>query len=149
MRSDSFFTTSALTLKRMAALVWYAGGVVLLIKSSGLFVAALKNGASPQWVSVAILGGMGIGWLKARYLFVRLCQKNLKRIRALQKPMLWQFYRGRFFAFLCLMVSLGAYLARQARGDHVGLIALAVVELSVAMALLASSRCFWRENNDA
>ncbi len=141
--------TSPRTLKRLAALVWYAGVVVLLIKSSGLFAAALDNGASPRLVSAAILGGLGIGWLKAHYLFARVCRKNLERIGALQKPMLWQFYRGRFFVFLFMMVSLGAYLARQAAGDDAWLISLAVVELSVAMALLASSRCFWRENQNA
>ena len=59
------------------------------------------------------------------------------------------FTGGRFFVFLLMMVSLGAYLARQAAGDEAWLISLAVVELSVAMALLASSRCFWRENQNA
>ncbi|RLJ19391.1 hypothetical protein DJ031_08650 [bacterium endosymbiont of Escarpia laminata] len=137
--------TSSLTLKRLAALVWYIGVVVLLTKSSGLFLDAGRSGAGSLWVMLAVLSGLVIGWIKAKYLFVKVCNRNLKRINALKQPMLWQFYRLRFFVFLALMVSLGAYLSRLVQGDYLMLIALAVVELSVATALLVSSHCFWRE----
>ncbi|MBL3528247.1 MAG: hypothetical protein JMN27_03255 [gamma proteobacterium endosymbiont of Lamellibrachia anaximandri] len=136
--------TSSLTLKRLAALVWYIGVVVLLIKSTGLFLEAARSGADPLWVMLAILCGVVIGWIKAKYLFIKVCNRNLKRIDALKQPMLWQFYRMRFFVFLALMVSLGAYLSKWAQGDPQMLIAVAVVELSIATALFVSSHCFWR-----
>ncbi len=136
--------TSSLTLKRLAALVWYIGVVVLLVKSSGLFLAADRGGAGLLLVVSAMLSGLVIGWIKAKYLFIKMCDKNLKRINALKQPMLWQFYRFRFFLFLGLMVSLGAYLSKLAQGDYLMLIALATVELSIATALLISSRCFWK-----
>ncbi|WP_177418756.1 hypothetical protein [endosymbiont of Lamellibrachia barhami] len=136
--------TSSLTLKRLAALVWYIGVVVLLIKSTGLFLEAGRSGAGQLWVMLAVLSGLVIGWIKAKYLFIKVCNRNLERINGLKQPMLWQFYRPRFFVFLGLMVSLGAYLSRLAQGDYPMLIALAVVELSIATALFVSSRCFWR-----
>ncbi len=137
--------TSSHTLKRLAALVWYLGVAVLLIKSSGLFLAASQSGASLIWVLVGLLGGLGIGSIKAKYLFEKVCRNNLMRIEALKKPRLWQFYRARFFVFLGLMVALGTYLSRLAQGDYRLLLPLAVVELSVAVALLGSSHCYWGE----
>lgn len=136
--------TSSLILKRLASLVWYIGVVVLLIKSAGLFLEADRGGASLLLIILAMLSGLMIGWIKAKYLFIKMCNRNLKRINELKQPMLWQFYRIRFFIFLGLMVSLGAYLSRLAQGDNLMLIALATVELSIATALLVSSHCFWR-----
>ena len=135
--------TSTLTLKRLAALVWYIGVVALLVKSTGLFLKADRDGASLHLILLAILIGLVIGWIKAKYLFIKVCNKNLKRIDALKQPMLWQFYRKRFFFFLGTMISLGAYLSRLAQSDYLMLIALGVLELSIATALLVSSFSFW------
>jgi hypothetical protein len=135
---------SAHTLKILAALVWYTGVAVLLIKSSGLFLQAHQSGAGFLGVGLSILAGLGLGLVKAEYLFVRLCRKNLARIQALQKPMLWQFYRWRFFLFLACMLFFGVSMSRAAQGNYRLLIPLAVLELSIAVALLVSSRCFWK-----
>jgi len=136
--------TSSHTLKFLAALVWYIGVVVLILKSSGLFVAANKGGAAAPWVLLAVLCGIGIGLVKSKYLFVKLCARNLQRIETLDNPKIWQFYQVRFFIFLGLMVTLGITLSRMAQGDYTLLIPLAILELSVGVALLASSRCFWQ-----
>ena len=132
------------TLRRLAAIVWYAGVIILLFKSSGLLAAAHANGTPVGWTAVAVLAGLVIGWLKARYLFEAVCIKNLKRIDSLETPRLWQFYRRRFFVFLFLMVALGSWLADKAQGNNPALVSLAVLELSIAMALALSSRCFRR-----
>jgi len=137
-------TTSTYTLKILAALVWYIGVGVLILKSAGLLVAANENGAAAPWVFLAILLGIGIGLVKSKYLFIKVCTKNLKRIEALDNPMIWQCYRIRFFIFLGLMVTLGVTAARMAQGDYRLLIPLAILELSVGVALLSSSRCFWQ-----
>jgi len=132
------------TLKITAALVWYSGVVVLIFKSSGLFVAANKSGAAASWVLLAILFGIGIGLIKSEYLFVGVCTKNLKRIETLDNPMIWECYRVRFFLFLGLMITLGVTASRMVQGDYWLLIFLAILELSVGVALLFSSRCFWQ-----
>lgn len=140
---EPMLITSHLILKILAALVWYTGVVVLLTKSGGLFFEAGKGGAPAGWVILAVVSGLVIGWLKANHMFVHICNRNLERIYALENPMLWQFYRGRFFFFLGLMVSLSGYLYRLVQGDSRLLLVLAGVELSVAIALLVSSRCYW------
>ena len=143
---ESMFNTTAGTLKKLAAILWYSGIVVLFIKSTSLFLAADRTGADIFLLLPAVCAGFVIGWIKARYLFVRICRKNLNRISKLQKPMLWQFYRIRFYLFLGIMVSLGHYLGRHAQEDHALLILLGVLEFSVATALLLSCHCFWEKD---
>lgn len=138
-------TTSHLTLKRIAAFVWYTGVAVLLVKSGGLFLEAERGGIPSIWVATAIGCGLLIGLLKAKYLFVGICKKNLARIYALEQPMIWQGYRVRFYFFLFLMVSLSKYMYRLVQGNNQMLLALAVLELSIGIALLGSSYCFWRK----
>ena len=139
------FGASTRTLKLLASLVWYSGAVVLYIKSSGLLLEAESINPGQVWIWLAILGGLIIGVIKAKYLFKRLCIKNLKRIDALDKPKLWHFYRLRFFIFLFTMIVLGHFLSGQAHANYPMLIIMAVVELSIATALLGSSNCFWKE----
>ena len=136
--------TSHLMLRRLAALVWYIGVLVLAVKSSSLMLEADKTGIHRLWIILAFGTGILIGWVKAKYMFERLCLKNLKRIYALKKPRIWQFYRPRFFVFLFLMVSLGKYLPGLIEGNNLMLILLAILELSIAVALLISSHCFWK-----
>ena len=138
------FQTSFRTLKILAAAVWYAGVVMLIAKSAGLLTDAVAGGTHPGGIAAAAAAGLIIGWLKARYLFEKICIRNLERIRALKKPLLWQFYRPRFFLFLFFMVLSGRWLAEHSQGNTPMLLGLAVLELSVAVALALSSRCFHR-----
>ncbi|MCP4607904.1 MAG: hypothetical protein GY845_04220 [Planctomycetes bacterium] len=140
-------TTSNILIK-LAALVWYTGVVVLIAKSSALFLEALKSGADQLFVLMAILCGVVIGKIKAKYLFYKIGKKNIDRINLLINPKLWQFYRKRFFIFLLLMITVGRYLSVVAYGNNMGLIALAVLKLSVAFALFFSSHCFWKNRTD-
>ncbi len=138
--------TSSNTLIKLAALVWYTGVVVLIFKSGSLFLEALKNGADQLLILMAILCGIVIGKIKAKYLFYKIGKKNINRINSLDSPKLWQFYQQRFFIFLFLMLALGNYLSDLAHGNNIALIALAILELSIAFALLLSSHCFWQES---
>lgn len=121
------------------------GGIVLLLKGGGLLAEAnvLKPGEPYPWL--AAVGGIALGGLKAKYLFTRSCQKNLDRIAALDRPRIWQFYRPRFFVLLTVMCLVGATLSRLAHNDYPLSIGVAVLDLSIAMALLGSSHIFWRQ----
>ena len=138
------FNSSTHTLKRLASLVWYSGAVVLSFKSSILLSEAHSINAELLWVGLAILAGLMIGFIKAKYLFKKLCIKNLKRIDTLKQPKLWQFYRMRFFFFLLSMIILGSFIAQLAQGNYITLISMAIIEVSLATALLGSSHCFWK-----
>jgi hypothetical protein len=69
----------------------------------------------------------------------------MKRIDSLVTPKLWQFYRPRFFMFLLTMVVLGLMVSAKAHGNYMLLISMAVIEISIATALLATCNCFWKK----
>ena len=139
------FNVSHLTLKILASLVWYSGFVVLYIKSINLLFRAETLNPDHHWIWLALISGLVIGVIKAKYLYKRLCIKNLARINALHQAKLWQFYRPRFFIFLFSMVLLGSYLSRQILDNYPMLISMAILEFSIATALLGSSNCFWNK----
>jgi hypothetical protein len=136
---------STRSLKVISALVWYIGGVVLLLKGGSLLAEAesLRPGEAWPWLAAAV--GIVIGVLKAKLFFTRSCQRNLERIDALERPRIWQFFRPGFFLFLGLMILLGASLSGMAHDNHAFLIAVAIVDVGIASALLASSHVFWRQ----
>ena len=137
------FDTSARILKILAATAWYIGSLILILKGGSLLIEAesLKPGQAWTW-SAAIIG-LFFGGLKAKILFSKVCKKNLNRIAGLEQPKIWQFYRLRFFAFLFFMVTIGAILSRSAHDNYPVLIAVAVLDLSIATALMGSSYIFW------
>jgi len=137
--------TTSNTLIKLAALIWYTGVVVLITKSAALFLEAWKGGADRRFILMTVLCGIVIGKIKAKYLFYDIGKKNIDRINLLTNPKLWQFYRKRFFIFLFLMITMGKYLSGVAHGENMALIALAVLELSIAFALGLSSHCFWKK----
>jgi hypothetical protein len=142
------FNASPYTLKLLAAFVWYGGVVALCIKSISLLLAANKIFPDENGVWLAAFGGAVLGFVKAKYLFRRLCLNNLQRIDDLECPKIWQFYRMYFFIFLFFMVVLGSLLSRtaMAQGDYLMLLIMAFVELSVGVALFLSSDCFLGKN---
>jgi hypothetical protein len=141
------FTSSPYTLKLLAAVVWYSGVVILLIKSSSLFLEANRINPNQLWTVVAFLAGLILGSIKAKYIFKQLCFKNLRRIDTLKQPKIWNFYRIHFFIFLFLMITLGTFLSRAAQGDYLQLITVAIIDVSIAIALLGSSPCFWKKES--
>jgi len=116
MRGTDLLAVKLNTLVKLAAIVWFAGVIILLIKSSGIFIETISKGTPIVWVVIAVLFGLILGLVKAKILFIRICKKNIKRIQALKSPKIWQFYRTRFFFFLFCMILFGNYaydLARQ------------------------------------
>lgn len=96
-----------------------------------------------KWPLYAAFIGIIIGVIKATYLFNKSCKNNLERIDNLTDPYLWMFFRPRFFIFLSLMVATGATLSRLSHGNYPWLIGVGIIDLSVGIALLVSSRVFW------
>ncbi|HFE32102.1 MAG TPA: hypothetical protein ENJ17_02200 [Gammaproteobacteria bacterium] len=137
--------TSKRTLNILAALSWFSGGIVLTLKGSSLLIEAHQLKPEHEWILLALALGLLIGGLKARYLFCRTCRKNLVRIASLREPRLWQVFRPGFLVFLLLMTVTGVTLSTMAQGNHSFLIAVAILDISVATALLGSSGVFWKQ----
>jgi hypothetical protein len=130
----------------IAALVWYSGGIALLLKGGALIRDAYLIDSQSVWTFAAALMGVTAGLLKGRYLFSKSCKKNIKRIKALARPRLWQFFRPGFLIFLAVIIPTGAWMSRVAAGDHTLLCLVGALDLSIAFALLTSSLVFWRLN---
>lgn len=140
----SRLSVSRRSLRLLAALTWYIGGFILLVKGGSLLSEAYVLRPEAKWPLYSTLFAIFIGVIKAIYLFNKSCRKNLERIAKLSYPKIWQFFQPRFFLFLTLMVVTGATLSRLAHGNYPWLIGVGVVDLSVAVALLVSSQVFWR-----
>lgn len=132
------------SLRILAAWAWYCGTIVLTLKGASLLVEAHALKPEEGWPWGAILIGLILGVFKGESLFKRSCLKNLERINTLVRPRVWQFFRPRFFIFMAVMILLGATLSGLAHTNYPFLIGVAVVDLSIAIALLWSSRIFWK-----
>ena len=138
-------TVSKSTLKIVSGLVWFSGAIVLLLKGASLFEQAIASKPGEAWSWLAVAAALLIGGVKARYLFGGFCRKNLNRIAALDDPQLWQAFRPGFYLFLTAMVLLGAIFSRLAIGSYPALMALVVLDISIAVALLGSFWVFWQD----
>jgi hypothetical protein len=138
-------SASIRTLNILAALVWYVGGLVLLLKGGSLLLEAASIKPQLLWPWLTMVAGPTIGLVKARFLFSKSCRKNLARIELLKQPKLWQFFRPGFFMALVVMILAGATLSRLAHNNYPFLIGVALLDLSLAMALLGSSYVFWKQ----
>ncbi len=137
--------TTSRTLKILAALLWYLGGVMLVSKGSSLLIEADMLKPEKNWTWGAIVIGLLIGGLKAKYLFSVSCKKNLARIDLLDKPKIWQFFSPKFFLSLAIMIAAGVTLSRMAHNNYIFLLSVAILDISIATALIGSSYTFWKQ----
>lgn len=144
VKKMSLFAVPSLVLKVLAAAVWYVGGVMMLLKGGRLLVEADSLNPGASWTWLAGVGGLLLGLLKGKYLFIRNCRNNLDRIAALEHPMVWQFFSPRFFLALAAMILAGSTLSRLAHGHYPWLIGVATLDFTIATALWWSSQVYWR-----
>lgn len=142
--TSRLFVVSHRSLRILAALVWYGGSIALLLKGSSLLLEANALKTAQEWSWIAVISGLIFGGLKGESLFKRSCRNNLERIKALATPKVWQFFRPRFYVFMTLMILFGASLSKLAHNNYLFLICVAIIDLSIAVALLWSSRLFWK-----
>ena len=133
------------TLKIFAAIVWYIGPVILLLKGSELATEAFYLEPEGKGRIISWIAGIAVGLVKTRYIFLKSCRKNMARIDALVTPKWWEFYRIQFFFALASMVVLGAVLSRVSQGNHTFLVAVSILDISIGTALLLSSKVFWEQ----
>ncbi len=134
------------TLNIFAALVWYIGGIVLLVKGRSLLMEAELLIPDKHWPWTAAIVAVLIGGIKAKFIFSKSYRKNLARIAALSQPKIWQFFRPVFFMLLFLMILAGTTLSNLAYGNYPFLLGIATLDLTIAIALLGSSYVFWHNS---
>ncbi len=114
-------------------------------KGGRLLIEAASLKPEQNWTWWAIFIGLLIGGLKAKYLFCKSCKKNLARIDLLDKPKIWQFFGLKFFLSLVVMIAAGATLSRMAHNNYIFLLSVAILDISIATALIGSSYVFWKQ----
>ena len=130
-------------LKWLSAAVWYIGAGILLWKGSErLLGAAAELGSAPWPIAVGLLS-MALGTLQGRTVFRASCVRNLRRIRALESPRPWQFFRPRFFLALAAMIGGAIVLSMVAGQSPTAALAVAGVDWLIGFSLLVSSFTFW------
>ena len=132
------------TLMITAAIVWYAGGISLLFKGGVLIKNVSTLDDQSIWTYLALILGILIGLLKGRFLFSQSCEKNIKRIKALSDPHIWQCFKPGMLIFLALIIPTGVWMSRAAAGNLMFLSLVGTLDLSIACALLSSSIVFWK-----
>jgi hypothetical protein len=135
---------SRLTLTVLAAFVWYAGGIALLLKGSALIKSAYVIDGQSLWILAAPLLGVIAGLLKGKLLFSKSCRKNIKRIRSLASPRVWQCFRPGMLLFLAIIIPAGAWMSRAAAGNFTYLCLVGALDLSISFALLTSGMVFFQ-----
>ena len=138
------FDVSPRCLKIIAAMVWYSGGIVLSFKGVAMLQEAEALAPGSAWFWYAIIIGCGIGVLKVMFIFRKVCLKNLCRIGGLEEPKIWQVFRPGFILFLICMIALGLTMSHAAHNNYPFLIGMAILDFSLAVALLGSSPVFWK-----
>ena len=130
-------------LKWLAAAVWYTGAGVLLWKGAERLLGAADALGSPAWPLTVGLLALGLGAVQGRLVFRATCVRNLRRIRALESPKPWQFFRPGFFLALAGMIGAAALLSLVAGRGPVAALLVAGVDWLIGFSLLVSSEAFW------
>jgi hypothetical protein len=128
----------------LAALTWYVGCFVLVLKGGSLLLEARELRPGLLWPITGLSLGIIAGGLKARFIFHKSGRKNLERIATLRKPKIWQFFSPKFFLMLGTVIPLGIVMSTFAHGHFPLLIGVGALDLSIATALLGSSIVFWK-----
>ena len=132
------------TIMIIAAVVWYGGGIALVLKGLSLAKSAYAINPDSLWAYGAPLLGIAIGLVKARFIFNHACKKNILRIGKLEAPKLWQCFRPGMLIFLAIIIPTGAWMSRAAAGKFLYLCLVCGLDLSIATGLLVSSIMFWK-----
>ena len=132
------------TLMIIAAIIWYGGGISLLFKGGVLIKNVYEIDAQSIWLYLVPILGIILGLLKGRFFFSRSCRKNIKRIKALSDPRIWQCFKPGMLIFLFIIIPTGAWMSRAAAGNVTFLCLVSILDLSIACALLSSSIVFWK-----
>lgn len=116
----------------------------MLFKSGVLIKNAYLLDSQSIWSFIAVLVGVMAGLLKGRFLFSQSCTKNIKRIKSLPNPRIWQCFRPGMLIFLVIIIPTGAWMSRAAAENYTFLCLVGGLDLSISLALLSSSLVFWK-----
>lgn len=132
------------TLKAFAGIVWIGVGLMLIGRGLAMIWGERPEAdpLKPVNVVIALLIGAYIGFLKGKYVLSRTARRNMRRIRDLDAPRIWNVFSLKFCFVILLMIGLGRLLRAGAErgwiGGYTGVGALYVgIGLALAVAAYA------------
>lgn len=140
-----FFRITRKNLVILAAIVWYLGAVMLFRGGVELLSKARELRPDSTWHWLFIGLGILLGIIQARTLFARSCRRNIQRIRQLDDPRVWQFFRPSFFLALAAMIGAGILLDIFSQGIYFFMLFVAGLDFALTISLLGSSLIFWQD----
>lgn len=140
--------TTKKTLVILAAIVWYFGAIMLFRSGLDLLFQVRDMQVSSSWPFIFIIFGLGLGVFQALTIFRRSCRRNLQRIKLLEDPRIWQFFRPGFFIALAIMITTGILLDHFAQGNYFIMLFVAALDFALTISLLGSSYIFWTEGRE-
>ena len=126
----------------------FFGGLSMIVAAGRLFLRATDAGM-PSWnifwiVPLAAL----LGASEAIFVMSKRMRQNVARLRATQgKLWIWQIYPVPLLGFIFAMVTLMFVLKRVLTDDPIGLAVLGGIDVTVAVALLVSTREYRRKES--
>ena len=131
----------------LAQIIILMGGFSLIFASIRLFIRAV-NAGMPSWnlywiVPVAAV----LGAIKAIFVMRRRMRENISRLCAAEgKLWPWQIYPYQLLIFILFMMTMMFILKRVLAGSAASLGALGAIDVTIAVALLVSSREYRRKD---
>ncbi len=132
----------AKTLRKLAGGVWLAVGIGLLIAGCRFVLGLNEEGSerTTSGISIALAIGGVVGCLKGRYVLSRTAKRNLKRIKKLREPRVWQVFTGSMAILILLMMGLGRGLRSLAAEGYLGgYLGIGGLYVGIGMALAVAS----------
>lgn len=121
----------------LAALFWNIAAAMLAAKG----LNTLLTSTSFAIILLIVLLALAMGLLKSRFILDSTAQKAAMRIRTIKDGCAFGFFSLKSWAMILTMIGLGRLLCLL----HIHPKAIGLIYLTIATALLVSSRIFWRE----
>jgi protoporphyrin/coproporphyrin ferrochelatase len=132
----------AKSLNILAGSVWLAVGIGLSVAGIRFVFGFNEEGAERDQEKIvwALAAGGAIGYLKGRYVLTRTAKRNLKRIKKLRDPRVWQVFTGTMALLILLMIALGRGLRGLAAEGYLGgYLGIGGLYVGIGMALAVAS----------
>jgi len=138
-------TVSHKLLLSIAALIWFTGGLFLLFKGYDLIAGAYTVRQNIPAPAAFLLAGLLLGIIKAVFIFNKSSIENIERIRKLDRPEVWQFYKPGLQVFLIIIIPSGIMLSKFSSGTFYPALSVGAVDISIGTALIISGFQYFKK----
>lgn len=125
--------------------VWVLVGLFLIFRGMHLYqLAVSEQHTSQNAIIFSCIAGLLIGGIKGKFILSKTARKNISRIDNLVVPLkAYHVFSKPFYIFIVCMMGFG-FLLRHMNTYLGGYVVVAAIYCGIGMALVVSSRTYWR-----